>query len=506
MTYFPPPLESWLSFAYFQDEQQQKVKQLDKSLHTVNAKYFTNFFKCLSDQLQVSCKGLAHLKLMSIIINSTPSQTSTQTSELKEIIKENPSLTRSSLLLNDLYTITPIIAAILKDNVPHFEALLEVVENVNSPFRGGYTLAHFAAIIANPVVIDALKKRGADFDQKNDTGISANDFIYLGTDPSKENETLEIYPFKEDVCIDALKFEQTFNSKYFKRPWIKPTGLFGLYMGKDTLSNDEKDLLEEHLREQLLKLWTSEERIPRIYVSRIEQKDDGTPVALSLQTEWEVRARHPIKIGDIIEEYTGEVFCPLIEKRAPGSDGHCEGVGEFFGVFAKDGGSLGRYINDGPSNCSSAMIMIEGLPRFVYYATKDIEADEVISYPFDKKFFEKLKKKREVLSPRAIENFFLETKNLTCFSPWNVKEDQVVNLKLGQEGLTKTREFIPTEKTLEAMIKGQRNHSTLFYLLDLSRDKNAKKQLTIEQRKQLSLMGLCYYLRKSVSQKENKKE
>lgn len=79
---------------------------------------------------------------------------------LKKWPKDRPSYNDSGL--------TPLQSAVINNNINEIKRLLPT-ENIHSPDAYGFTVAHHAAWVGNPEVIDLLREHGSDFKAENDS-------------------------------------------------------------------------------------------------------------------------------------------------------------------------------------------------------------------------------------------------------------------------------------------------------------------------------------------------
>lgn len=366
------------------------------------------------------------------------------------------------------FRLTPLIAAILNNQLEYTKKILEFTNNINAEDNQKYTAAHYAAIVANPDILKLLEERGANFEQVNAYGTTPLDILDIYCEAYCKKLKFLIYPFKKGPGFDRKFYLQRFHSEYLPCTIFSPQSLLGVRVTGPSHSWCP-EILRQYVREQFEEMRKTDEIVPKIYIQSLERKDDETPIPEFLKGQLEVRARKDIAPGEIIGEYTGYHSHIQTNSKFPYGDkslgNACNGY-----IHAERGGNFMSLINHGPPNSASVTHFYRGLPHQVIIALRPIKKDEPIYLDYGKIYFKH--KVVEELSPKTLQEYYEKTKNFTNFEHFFVVDSQkidpqkVVNVHLNDNGkYVICEKQIDPDQLMEVTLQSLHHRKMLDYVL-----------------------------------------
>ncbi|MDP1834294.1 MAG: SET domain-containing protein-lysine N-methyltransferase [Chlamydiales bacterium] len=331
------------------------------------------------------------------------------------------------------FNINAVMIAIFQKNLAELKVYLDSGIDPNWSDNLGYSLMHYAAMLPTPEMPRVLQLAGGNVHAANFVGATPVDFLQAQT---KDRSDFVFYPWKTGPCVNRHYYNLAFKTDYSRRARFMPDGLLEIRMHGSQEITTIDEWWKSELTRQYEKLMSHPDPlVPNIYVTLVEQADDGSAVPAELQNQYDVRAREPIAAGQVITEYSGVVdhICKNPKGLKTGSIG-----GLSFGLTAVDAekeGNFAPYINHGAPNCTFVTIMSKGLPRHLVVALRKIEADERLLLDYGSAYFKSLKYEPIELAPNAIKDYLEFTNNLSYISVGQIGGgDKFLPVAISSEG------------------------------------------------------------------------
>lgn len=399
---------------------------------------------------------------------------------LNELLKTAPKLLSLKIKIPETnsFVLTPLIAAILNNQVEYLTTILRFTKNINQKDSHKYTSAHYAAMTANPLILRLLSDNGANFHLKNKFGATAKDMLEVQKEGLEKRENFFVYPFKMGPGFNKKFYLQRFKCEYLPSSIFSTSGLLAIrFYG--VLNSITPESLLKHIKHQLKKLQKANQEVPKIYIKNLESKDNGSSLSTFLEGQLEARAHLDIAAGEVIGEYTGYHTHPKTNKKYIND---VKTLGNVFnGYFqAGPGGNLLSYINHGPPNAFPIDVLYRGVPHQVLVALRPIKKDEPIHFDYSRNYFDVAGFEPEELAPKALQLFIEETENLTKFPHFYLKDGKSLSIFCNDNGeYTHTETPVRHDQSIEFILKAMYQKQMINYLIHFGncQDQELKKLL-----------------------------
>lgn len=386
-----------------------------------------------------------------------------------DLLEKNPSLLSLSVKIPETnsFVLTPLLAAILNNQLEYLTIILDRTKNVNRKDSYGYTPAHYAAMTANPDILRLLKAKEANFHLKNKFGATAADLLEIQKEGLDKRENFFVLPFKKGPGFNKEFYLLRFKCEYLPCSIFSSSGLLAIrFYGK--LNSITPKIMLKDIKHQLKKLRETTQETPKIYIQNLENKDDGSLLSPLLKGQLEARAREKIVAGEVIGEYTGYHTHPKTNEKYLND---VKTLGNIYnGYFqAGLGGNLLSFINHGPPNAIPINIFYRGVPHEVLVALRPIAKDEPVYFDYTRNYFDVAGFEPEEFAPNALRQFFEETKYFTNFPHFHLREGKTISIFCNKEGhYTHKEEPIKPDQLIEFTLKEMYQRQMLKYLTNFS--------------------------------------
>ncbi len=286
------------------------------------------------------------------------------------------------------YKLTPFHLAAIQENGQAMEALLQAGARIDAKDWKEYTALHHMALKGNTQAVSALLKRGAKPELRNAHGSTYADLLRFNAPFRKPDSNFVLNPALFSAhTVDRAAMEPSCLPKGVRiseEVVAKPEALFGMWSVQlqfEPFPGQKKFhhfLLEE-------KYQPFKQKPPALRVAPVKFDDEKKPIEESFCGLF---ADSPIKKGDIIAEYTGEMITEEAKARLKNME-YLES--DFPAIDSIKYRSPASMANDGFPNAGvlnwgftdSDIKGIDGLPvRKILIAHEDIQPGEqiVINY------------------------------------------------------------------------------------------------------------------------------
>lgn len=379
--------------------------------------------------------------------------------------------------------------SVMGDNTVAEDQLLNAGAKVNARDFNGYAALHHQALKGNVVGVDKLLAKGANPKSRTKLGATYMDFLRF-------NEPFRSTPYPLNSTLFSAhnaKVEHDLNPKCL-HPQVKfvyenvaRPEMLAVMWGWEANAKSKKEIerlspflrvMQTHLNE---KYAAFKKQPPKLAIKPVETDDAGTP--LNMQTlPCGLFAVHPIKKGDVIAEYTGEIVSDahayqLTFQYALGIDATTYLWKDSPAVDAMHYRSAGAIANDGFPNAYVEQIQFnadykkgfDGLTaRKILFAMEDIPAGGEIVINYGPHDLTKTHGHLE-LRPRALKEYLGKhswKELLTAMPPSDGNLEKSLDLL---EMIRKVDYILQTPNAIPDLIKkGLFKRSDLQYLLEHS--------------------------------------